>query len=146
VKSFLHPRLSAWLCLALMLLAGLSPAQGFVVCIEADGCVSVEVKNLAALCGGCEGHEEDRGAGQVEDSSGNGTDCPCIDLAVPGSSEEQLNRLRAAGFVVAGWLAPAPESCIPSLSLPAFAGRGPPADVPRVADSLAHHRSVVLLV
>ena len=41
---FIRSRFVAWLCLALMSLAGLTPAQGFVLCIEADGCVSIEIK------------------------------------------------------------------------------------------------------
>lgn len=39
-------RTIAWLCLALALLTGLSPAQGFVLCIETDGCVTVELKDV----------------------------------------------------------------------------------------------------
>lgn len=142
----LSHRLTAWLCLALVLLTGLTPAQGFVVCIEDDGCVSIEVKATDTSCGGCEGHEENDSPVQVAATSSEGAPCPCIDLAVPDSPEQQLAQSRSAEVHVGPWIAPPPEIRVQHAMPTVTAGRGPPPCVPRVADSWAHIRTVVLLV
>lgn len=138
--------MTAWLCLALILLTGLTPAQGFVLCIEADGCVSVELKASDAICGGCEGHDEGEPAVQTGAPSGEGDPCECVDLAVPKAADQQAKPSRPAEIHVGAWIAPAPEVRVQQVFLAALAGRGPPTHVPRVADALTHHRSVVLLV
>jgi len=143
--SLLH-RLTAWLCLALVLLTGLTPAQGFVVCIEEDGCVSIEVKAADASCGGCEGHEESDTPVQATATTSDGAPCPCLDLAVPGSPEQQLAQSRSIEIQVGPWIAPPPDVRVQHALPTVAAGRGPPPCIPRVADSLAHIRSVVLLV
>jgi hypothetical protein len=143
--SLLH-RLTAWLCLALVLLTGLTPAQGFVVCIEEDGCVSIEVKATDASCGGCEGHEESDTPVQAAGTTGDGAPCPCLDLAVPASPEQQLAQSRSADVSVGPWIAPLPEVRVQQATPTATAGRGPPPCIPRVADSWSHIRTVVLLV
>lgn len=139
-------RLTAWLCLALVLLTGLSSTQGFVVCIEDDGCVSIEVKAADASCGGCEGHVQSDSPVQSAADSTEDVPCPCIDLAVPGSTEEQLAQSRSVEINVGPWIAPPPEIRVQHATPTVTAGRGPPPCVPRVADSLAHIRTVVLLV
>ena len=139
-------RLTAWLCLALMLLTGLTPAQGFVVCIEDDGCVSIEFKSVVASCGGCEGHEASDSPVQTAATSSEEAPCPCIDLAVPGSPEQQLAQSRSIEVHVGPSIAPPPEIRVQHATPTVAAGRGPPACIPRVADSWAHIRTVVLLI
>lgn len=139
-------RLTAWLCLALVLLTGLTPAQGFVVCIEDDGCVSIEVKAADANCGGCEGHEEGDSPVQTAATSSEEAPCPCIDLPVPGSPEQELAQSRSVEIHVGPWIAPAPEIRVQHATPTVTAGRGPPPCIPRVADSWAHIRTVVLLL
>jgi len=85
-------RLTAWLCLVLACFCGLTPAQGFVLCIEADGCVRVELKAADMGCAGCEGHEPATG---IEEGTG-GELCPCVDLAVPGEPESTQLRQRTS--------------------------------------------------
>lgn len=139
-------RLLAWLCLALVLLTGLTPAQGFVVCIEDDGCVSIEIKAEDANCGGCEWHEESDNPVQAAATSSDDEPCPCIDLAVPGSPEQQLAKSRSVEVHVGSWIAPPPEIRVQHATPSVTAGRGLPPCIPRVADSWAHIRTVVLLV
>lgn len=146
MTSVLVSRLTAWLCLALIFLTGLTPAQGFVLCIEADGCVSVELKATEANCGGCEGHDESEPAVRTAASSGEADPCQCVDLAVPGTVDEQVKPSRTTEIHVGMWIALAPEVRFQQALLAAFSGRAPPAPLPRVADALAHLRSVVLLV
>ena len=146
VTLSLPHRLTAWLCLALVLLTGLTPAQGFVVCIEDDGCVSIEVKAADANCGGCEGHEEGDSPVQTAATSSEEAPCPCIDLPVPGSPEQELAQSRSVEIHVGPWIAPAPEIRVQHATPTVTAGRGPPPCIPRVADSWGHIRTVVLLV
>lgn len=139
-------RLAAWLCLALLLLTGLIPVKGVVVCIEDDGCVSIETKAADASCGGCEGHGDGESPIQAEATQSEETGCPCIDLAVPGSPEQQLAQSRSIEIHVGPWIAPPPEIRVQHATPTVTAGRGPPPRIPRVADCWAHIRTVVLLV
>jgi|JI102314A1RNA_FD_contig_71_400598_length_980_multi_2_in_0_out_0_1 hypothetical protein len=139
-------RLAAWLCLALVMLTGFSPAQGIVVCIENDGCVSIEVKATGAECGGCREHEESDSPAKARAASSEGAAFPCIDIAVPGSPEQQLGSSRSIGVHVGPWIALPPEIRVQHATPSVSAGRGPPPCIPRAADSLEHIRTVVLLV
>jgi len=145
MPSLLH-RFTAWLCLALVLVTGSTPARGFVVCIENDGCVSIEIKAAYEDCDGCDGHDERDASEPVATASNDGEPCPCLDLVVPGYAEHQAAQLRSIDVHVGAWLAP------PSVAWPIYAapettnGRGPPPCPPRVADTLVHVRTVVLLV
>jgi len=147
VKELLRTRFVAWLCLALNLLTGLAPAQGFVVCIEEDGCVSIEVKAGNANCGDCEGHEEESNLPVQAAASSNGdAPCPCIDIEVPSAPEQQLSKWRSIAPHVDPWIAPPPEIRVQHATPTVTAGRGPPPCLPRVAASWEHIRTVVLLV
>lgn len=146
VMLSLPHRLTAWLCLALMLLTGLTPAQRFVVCIEKDGCVSIEVKAADAKCRGCERHAESDTRVQSAATSSDGAPCRCSDLALRASPEQRLAQSRSAEVVVGPRIAPAPEIRVPHATPTITAGRGPHPWIPRAADSLAHLRTVVLLV
>lgn len=139
-------RLTAWLSLALVFLTGLIPGQGVVVCIEDDGCVSIEMKAVDASCDGCEGHEESGPLAQGAPASSEDVPCPCIDLAIPGSPEQQLAKASSVDVHVGPWVAPPPEIPVQHATPTATAGRGPPPCIPRVAGSWEHIRTVVLLV
>jgi hypothetical protein len=54
-------KIAGWLCLVLTLLTGAVPAQSFVICIEPDGCVTLEAADSAGACGGCESHAVEPG-------------------------------------------------------------------------------------
>lgn len=142
----LHSRIVAWLCLALMLLTGVTPAQGFVVCVEADGCVSIEVKAAAAECGGCDGHESNGLPGESVSGSSSSTECPCIDYVVPGSPEKRVVTSSSLDLQVGPWVAPAAELHVVQPDPATTSERGPPPREPRVAQTLAHIRSVILLL
>jgi hypothetical protein len=139
-------RITAWLCLALALLAGAAPAQGFVLCVEPDGCVSVELSATRDHCGSCEVHVLD-GVGAIPGAATRAAaNCPCIDLTVPGSAEDRWlqpkspDAPRLKGF--AGSAAP----FAPHGTRAPFLLRAPSLEVPRSPDSLRSIRSVVLLV
>lgn len=134
-------RLTAWLLLASILFVGITPAQGLVVCIEADGCVSLEIKAPDVGCSGCIGHADEVPASSDEDAA-----CPCTDLAVPGSRATALARARGIELDLPLALAPAEytllahtraaESCAPEPS------RAPPREPPL----LEHIQSIVILI
>ena len=136
----------AWLCLALTLLTGLTPTQGIVVCIEEDGCVSIEVKAGDANCVDCDGHEESNSPVQAAATSSDDAPCPCIDIEVPSSPAQQLSQSRSIELHVGPWIAPPPEFRAQHATPTVTAGRGPPPCIPRVADSWENIRTVVLLV
>ena len=139
-------RLTAWLCLSMTLLAGVTPAQGFVLCIEADGCLSIELKSVVADCGGCEGHEEGVLAGSVDAQPAESTDCGCIDLSLPSSPQDQRQQPKPVEFQVGPWIAPLCDLFSQQLTALCGATRAPPSVAPRPPDALALIRSVVLLV
>ena len=142
----LHSRLVAWLCLALMLLTGLTPAQGFVVCIEADGCVNIEVKAADQNCGTCEGHEPTKLASEKVADPTTTPECPCVDYVVPGSPDQRVVTNRSLDLHVGPWVAPAAQLHVVQPTSATVSERGPPPRAPRVAQTLAHIRSVILLV
>ena len=142
----LHSRFVAWLCLALMFLTGLTPAQGFVVCIEADGCVSIEVKAADQNCGTCEGHEPNDLASETVSDPTTTPECPCVDYVVPGYPDERALTRCSFDLQVGPWVAPAAELHVVQPTPATESERGPPPRTPRVSQTLAHIRSVILLV
>lgn len=139
-------RFVAWLCLAVLLLTGVAPARGFVVCIEVDGCVSLEVKAQDADCGSCEEHEREAPAGEEVAEPNANSECPCIDYVVPGVPDQRVSSNRSLELPV-GPMVAAPTSDFHVAPVPiATMERGPPPRVPRVAPALAHIRTVILLV
>jgi hypothetical protein len=139
-------RLTAWLCLAVALLTGTLPARGFVLCIEADGCVRVELKSTNAECDTCEEHEPAPLSDELALTDLRDSQCPCVDVAFPGSGPQQRILPKPVAVDVGPWTAlPAPLLAQPVASL-ATCVRGPPATVPRPLAALALIRSVVLLV
>src|SRR6202008_416346 len=96
-------RLTAFVCFAVVFVTGLTPSNGFVICLEPDGCVSIEVETSARECGGCEGHEEAGTESQVLP----GNACPCLDLPIPGSSEDRRLERKSIDLRLATLAAPA---------------------------------------
>jgi hypothetical protein len=138
--SALLQRLITWLCLGAALLSSVAPAQGFVVCLEPDGCIRVELAPEAVECGGCEGHEQERAPAL---GSSDAAGCPCVDVHVPGSTQTQRVLPKSIDLRVA-WIAPSPST----VAQRDFEPRSPVArdEIPRPPDSLALVRSVVLLL
>ena len=46
-------KIAGWIALAAYLLAGIVPFSGFVLCVEPDGCVSLETTGEGSGCGPC---------------------------------------------------------------------------------------------
>lgn len=139
-------RHTAWICLVLALLSGLAPSQGFVVCIEGDGCVSIEFKTTAATCAGCDGHSTSESPGQAAASTSEGMSCPCIDLALPGCTEVRGLPCRSVAIHVSPWLPPPQENPGLHATLANAVSGAPISWFPRGPDSLPLIRSVLLLV
>lgn len=138
-------RFTAWLCITLAALAGFAPTRGFVLCIEADGCVRLELKAPIEACGGCEPHD----ASDSSDASvdhGTATECACVDLSIPGTSEPQIASAQTIVIHDVQFVAPVEHIRLQVCASRATNDRGPPTHVPRVADALTHHRCIVLLV
>jgi hypothetical protein len=141
----LFRRCTAWLCLALVFLIGLNPTQGFVLCIEADGCVSVETRVVDADCVGCDDHGAEAASDPTVASAIEAPPCPCFDVDIPASPDEDLVRAQAWSSVVP-WFAPRPEvASIPTIACERASPAGC-ADAPRVSDSWVRLQSVVLRV
>lgn len=150
MQSTLH-RIAAWSCLVVALLTGATPVGGFVLCVEADGCVNLEVKASDASCGGCHDHEDGDGSDAnhgglaVEGSSRDGS-CPCIDLPLPGLETTRMSPAKAIDFE------PSPSLLEPSpldlsrllVARGTLLDRAPPP--PRAPESLTFLRTIVLCV
>lgn len=144
--QLLRTSLVAWLCVALALLIGLVPEKGFVVCFAQDGFSTIEIRAGEASCNHCEGHEKSSTPAQAAFIAGDDVPCPCIDVEVPGSPERELSQSRSIELLVGFWITLGPSILVQHTKPMVTAARGPPPCVPRVADSWAHIRAVVLLV
>lgn len=145
LPPFLH-RLTAWLCLAVALFSGLAPARGLVVCLEPDGCMSIEVTADGKHCGGCEAHQSPSNGGARSVSAASSTGCPCIDLAVSVATENQKVLSKSVDFPVAKWVALRPLQIGKPWGAPSIPLCSRLFNPPRPPDSLLLIRSVVLLV
>ncbi len=76
------------MCLVLTLFSGVVPAQGIVVCLEADGCVRIESKAVDGACDGCDTHQENA----ATESGAQDEMCPCVDIDVPGADQSPRPR------------------------------------------------------
>jgi hypothetical protein len=152
-------RVAAWLCLVASLWMALVPARSLVLCVEADGCVNLEV-GVAGRCGGCadrcsahaapkaEPRGEDESAwavaGDDADAKSAADDCPCVDIALPGANDDRLRPRSPLPHLPAATVAPVAEVILSPL--PATAPRPRLAPLPRPPSLLAQRASVVLLV
>lgn len=157
-------RTIAWFCLAVALLLSVAPRQGFVLCVETDGCLSVAPSLASEHCDGCEPHElalDARGS-HAEGSSGlehefavgatealttdSNEPCPCLDVEVPGAAEGERLRARTGAELATFVLDVAARVLGPELEPPCMRGLACEDASPRPRESLAHVASVVLLV
>lgn len=139
-------RISAWLCLALTLITGAVPAQGFVLCLEPDGCVSVERSTASEQCNECEAHAGEVTPATTSAEPGDREDCTCVDLPFSSLSQDLRIRPKPVEFQVGAWIGVPPIVLSrPFVTMP-VATRAPPAEVPRPSAALVLIRSVVLLV
>jgi hypothetical protein len=141
-------RITAWLCLWVALAAGVVPAQGFLLCVEQDGCVSLELGATADHCADCAPHAcggagEKRSAAEIADAR-----CQCVDLAIPGSTKIQPLRLKSSIAPWLDWLALLPTALAPPMprALASRWIRATPIEAPRPPDTLRLMRGVVILV
>lgn len=138
-------RLTAIVCLAVVLVTGLTPANGFVICLEPDGCVTLEVETSARECGGCEGHEEAGLPIGTDTRAASNEECPCFDLPIPGSSEDRRLERRPIELRIATLAAPA-FTIAEALASGSNLHGSPRAEPPRPTETLELIRTVVLLV
>ena len=136
-------RFSAWLCLALALFSGLAPAQGYVLCVEADGCLSLEVSDAADSCGGCEPHRAD-GAPAASSCAAVDSDCPCVDISVSVGAKDKRIQPRPTDVPALKLPVIRPATLCDRLLTDSLASPTPDVAVPRPAHSLLLIRSVVL--
>jgi hypothetical protein len=155
-------RLAAWLCLLASLWMALTPARSLVLCVEADGCVSLEVV-VAGRCEGCadrcaahapvpaaepccegdlaraiDGGDADAAVTSAAD------DCPCVDIALPGANNDRLRPRSLQPHVPPAAVAPIADVIL--LSPPVTGPRLRLTPLPRPPSMLAQRAAVVLLV
>ncbi len=139
-------KLTAWLVLAVYLLSGIAPAQRFVLCVEADGCVSLEAKTDAypcAPCTPCADEEEGDDPAAHPDAGA----CACIDIPLPSQVDApQLGaRSKPTSSATAAVLPLAPVASVTSRG--AFGFLSPPLQQrPRPAPGLASIRTTILRI
>lgn len=149
-------RVVGWLVLGAAFLAALGPAQALVLCVEPDGCVSVELASSAGACAPCGDHEPGDGpvrrgpaASSVTSPGAEGSACPCLDLALPGLADEHRVPSRAAERDLAPRHELTPASLPPQAAPAVFldpARTAARASAPARADDLARLASVVLRI
>lgn len=145
MTSFLQ-RTTAWLCLVVTLLTGVTPAQGFVLCFEPDGCISIEVATAAERCNGCESQEAPTTPGSPSVRLTHETGCPCQDVHVAGLAQDLRLQPKPIELKVGPWIAAPPTFLYLLTVSPSPVVHAPPTEVPRPPDTLELIRSVVLLV
>ncbi len=132
---------TAWLCVVVIALVGVVPAQGLVLCLEPDGSMALEVGSPE--CGGCaETEGGQQGTGSVTHEDG----CPCVDIPLLSRGEENQLQAKSVELRLPGpWTAiPQPAAVLPVF--PAESRITIEAPPPRPPSLLAHIRTVVLLV
>ena len=139
-------RLTAWLCLAVALFSGLAPAQGFVLCLEPDGCLTLEVAAGTDKCGSCEPHRDENAQAACAALAATGGDCPCIDFTVQITTKDQRVQPKRIDAPLLKWLVVRPSYYAEPHVTASLASCAPLIDAPRPADSLLLIRTVVLLV
>lgn len=157
-------RFTAWLCLAAALWMGLAPAQTFVLCLEPDGSMDLELA-VDGRCTGCgvscravmpksatcqdggttcveEGCAPPTSHGQAAAAVDDG--CPCIDLVLPTTGDDRIQPKPSQPD------ADHPVACAPAIDMaqgwPPAGARSCVTPAERPPPALALLRSVVLLI
>lgn len=80
--------LATWLCLVTVLLGGLAPGQGYVLCVGING--HVEMNSTGVGCNECEGDSREADPDPCSDEAGMiraAACCPCLDIPVVSSGD-----------------------------------------------------------
>jgi hypothetical protein len=136
-------KLTIWLLLVVHVLAGVSPAQRLVVCLEPDGGVVLETASPAG-CSPCDRDEAgERGCGQ-DDVEGKSGSCACIDIPLP--MRDEVPRLKVTDEPPVS-VAPAPAAALVAVEpVSRFPVRACAASPPGTAPRLALVRVAVLRI
>lgn len=139
-------RLTAWLCLVVALFAGFAPAQGFVLCLEPDGELCVDLVSDTESCVGCDDDGAPDDSPAPHDTATEPACCPCADYWVPGRTQDHPRPPRTVEFQSGPWVPAFTPPGLQCATLVAAVRVEAWGDTPRPRDSLALIRSVVLLV
>jgi hypothetical protein len=146
LKPSILQRATVWLCLAVAVLTGLTPAQGVMLCLEPDGDLCIEIASSADTCGGCEVEAHDAEPAAEHEVSTDDPCCSCVDVPVPGFCQDRQVLPKTIEFQLGPWLAQVETLVLPSIHTIRAASYRTRGEEPRPPDSLALIRSVVLLV
>ncbi|CAN5678946.1 hypothetical protein BH23PLA1_BH23PLA1_12200 [soil metagenome] len=147
MRSRISQIMVTWYCLAVSLLIGVVPAEGFVLCFGSDG--HIEVSSPASGCDGCSEQALPAEGKSCLEEVGNDADqpcCPCLDVPVIAESDvvgQKLPRLFLERFEF-------PLATLPALELPRerssdLARLGPPPPAPS-SFTISQLRSIILLI
>ena len=132
---------ATWLCIVVIALVGVVPAQGLVLCLEPDGSMALELGS--SECGGCaetEGGQQGRGSATHEDG------CPCVDIPIFALNEAKQFQSTTVELRLDGPWTAAPTFSAMLPVLVAEPSESIVAAPPRPSTLLALIRTVVLLV
>lgn len=140
--SELRSRLQAvtvWLCVVVIALVGVVPAQGLVLCLEPDGSMALELGSLE--CGGC----SETGQEGI-DSATHEEGCSCVDIPIFSLGEKIQPQAKRVELRLDGpWMAAPRVFAVSPALLDDPRGEIQVAP-PRPPPLLALMRTVVLLV
>lgn len=143
--STLLQRMTAWLCLAAGFLAGLTPAQGFVLCLQPTGRMSVDLATRAEHCQCCDAQEQGK-TPEVQQPRSRDACCDCLDVPVSGALQDRLTPRGPVVPQLGPCIVPESGTVLLAHSSTELLVRALRAEVPRPPGSLALIRSVVLLL
>ncbi len=144
--SLVH-RTTVWLCLSLAILAGFSPAQSLVICLEPGGHVNLRAETPGQICGCCDISASASNQSPADERVASTVSCcACVDVLVPGSSADQRVEPKPIEFQFAPLTTGSPTPIAHTLPLVPRTICAQRPGLPRPPLSLALIRSVVLLV
>lgn len=122
------------------LLMAVAPVQGFVVCFEADGGICFRT------CCEREGYGRPAETGEPILESSEKPCCSCVDIAIAGQPHGDRIQPKLSEITVGPLMMTAPVVVFQPFVFRRIKDRSPPPKALCPRDSLAHIRSVVLLV
>ena len=145
--STLLQRATAWLCLAIALVTGVAPGQGFTLCVQLATSSKVDTSATPDTCACCAADRADAPATPaVSHDCGPRCDA-CLDLLVPAFAKDARVQQKSVVFESAPLLMLAPCSPVQLSFAPDVVTTHRSRDAhPRPPASVALIRSVVLLV
>ncbi len=139
-------RFATWAFVACSLFGALSPAQGLVLCVEAEGSVSIESAFGESCCTERPELPQPGEAGDEARAQPDSSRCLCIDVPLASVSDQRRAPHGSVLVFSMDALADAAGSAVVRLDDPADRCRRVRHDVRRAAASLVVERSVVLVV